>query len=216
MVDGCKNEIGSCVAVDLDNTLITGNSTKMLAGFLIKKLVRQASLHQLFAVSRAILKRKLKKIPHSEMKHLIVGISQSVMSQSDIDKFAAILERNINPRLKALLTIYANKGHKILIATAAADFFLSAFTKRLPFHADFIATPYSDDLKSYTENRGEHKRRAVEEYLSSNSLSLAAFFTDHKDDMPLLKYNPGENYLVNPSETTIKAVKSEGISYEII
>lgn len=168
-------------------------------------------------ILRAVLKRKAQLSSHTEMKHSIVGTAIQTLSQSEINRFAEILFDDLNPEVVNRLEIFASKGMQILLATAAADFFLPAFTGLLKnFTIDFIGTPYKSVVTEFVENKGDVKLSCVKNYLKSHNLQLQAFITDHIDDLPLLRYNLGENILVNPSKPTVSLAKKAGIKFETI
>ena len=215
MVDGRKIiNTNECIVVDLDNTLIDVNSTRMLAEFLVCKFLSKGKFGKFLNIVGFFIFRKTGRISHIILKHKIVCTALSELSEKDLNYFADKLITKLNPKVVELILTQIKHGRKVLIATAASDIFMPLFLERLPFDSDFIATPYSQSLDKYIENRSEEKLKNVTHYLETNGLILKIFITDHFEDRPLLEYNQGHNYLVGPSKTTLECLK--GIKYTII
>lgn len=213
MVDGRNKPIG-CIVVDLDNSLIMTNSTRELAKFTFLRLLKKLKIADAISIAYKIALRKIRVISHAKMKHSIIRATLNNLSDSDIESFTAKLTAKINPKVKELIEISEQNGNRVLIATAAADFFLPLFIKSAKINADYIGTPYTDNIADFLETRKNEKLNKVRQYLADNNLAMEIFITDHHDDMPLLAYNPGKNYIVSPSASTIRALT--GIQFEIL
>lgn len=210
MVDRREINPKGCVVVDLDNSLIRSNSLIILAKFLSKQLFYKKEYHQLYLLVKVILKRKLKKISHKEMKHLIVTQSQNFLSPDQINEFSKILNKEKNDNVDKLLQKYKVKGYHLLLATAAPDFFIPYFLKNLKFtDIDYIATPYNSSVALYIENNGVVKLQNVVNFLENNNYECEAVVTDHEDDLPLILKFPSKIYLVNPSYKTLEIIRNE-------
>ena len=216
MVDGRQELKGKCVVTDLDGTLIRSNSTRMLARDVLRRALFKCRLYDLARAIAAIVRRKLRLVDHRAMKHTLVGIAQKTWSSDDQKKFASRLVSTVNPIVADLIRKHHRQGSELLIATAAADFFMPDFLASAGLDASYIATAYRDSLPEYVENKGEEKLRRVRDYLTDHNLDLAVFLTDHSDDMALLLENNGKNILVNPSEGTVAACRSRGVSFDLL
>lgn len=106
----------------------------------------------------------------------------------------------------ALIDRLEQQGVHILLATAALDIYVPWLWP----DDDYLATPVAGNPDRH-ELRGQAKAAAVSEYARRNGMSLYAVITDHTDDLPLLALGAPHNYLVNPSQHTITAVKMAGI-----
>lgn len=212
MVDGRMTKDGECVVVDLDNTLIKANSTKILAAFLLCSLLRKGRLGALHRVAFALLRRKMRLTTHTRMKHVLVGAAQASLTEQEIKEFALTLSDSLNPAVTDIIMPLWHDGASVLIATAAVDFFIPSLIETLPFEADYVATAFTPKSEDYIENRGDQKLASVNSYLRANSLRMSVFITDNADDLPVLAANQGKNYVINPSRATIKAL--QGIEYE--
>lgn len=217
MVDRCEIKRGGCVVIDLDGTLIKGNSLVELTKFLAGKLFNNHQYKDLTALLISILKRRLKLIPHKLMKHKITELSLNNLTTDEINEFSEILSKKINRDIITLLETEPLKDYRILIATAATDLFMEAFIKRTGFpEIDYTATAFSNNLKNYKENKGVYKLDSVKRYLEDNNLECKAVISDHEDDLPLFKAFPSEIYLVQPSPKTLKKVQSAFLQPHLI
>ena len=216
MVGRCEINNG-CVVVDLDNTLLNVNSLKELTKFLLVKLFKKKSVKDLADISKAIVLRKLRVYSHIKMKHIIVRKAQNMLSESDIESFTDLLLTKLNPQVLSILNKFQEKNCRILIATAAPDFYLPSFINKLPFGSiDFLATHYSTNLRDYIENRNQKKSENVKNYLSENNLKCVSVISDHYDDLPLFKsFEKTDNYLISPSSATLKIIRDNLIDVKI-
>lgn len=204
--------VDRCIVVDLDHTLIRANSTNLLTTFMLKRLLRRGKL---FATVDALWRvglRKFRIISHKSMKHRLIWIFKRNLTSTDLDELVDQVFACLNERLAARLSASTDR---ILIATAAADMLMPGFMAKLPFKADYIASRYVDSSKDYHENHDERKLRSVINYLEDNNLEISEFYTDHHADLPLLKYNKGENFLVDPTPQTVAALREASVSYRL-
>ena len=200
MVGGCQIK-KPCVVVDLDNTLIKGNSLIMLTRHLSKKLLREKKISDFLSLSFLVFKRKVRLLSHREMKHRILCMANDFMSSEDMENLGAVFFKSINPRVYDIILNYYNQGAHILLATAADNSYVPVFIKKLErIQLDYIATSFTSNIRDYIENRSENKLRRVEEYLKKNNLECVSVISDHYDDLPLFQKFSEYNYLVNPSE----------------
>lgn len=217
MVDRCKINFKGCLVVDLDGTLIKGNSLVILADFLFKRLLKTGRLSQAFTLLKVITLRKLKFISHKKMKYRISELVNKFLSPDEIKDFSKILFRNKNEEVFKMINGSLLQGNKVLIATASIDFFMKDFIQQLDNSSiDYIGTPFSLDFETYSENRSEVKLHNVEEYLKLRNLHCISVISDHYDDLPLFKKFPGNNYLINPDTTTLNKLRENipGIEFE--
>lgn len=208
MVERCQIKERGCIVVDLDGTLVTGNSLVLLTRYLFNQLIEKNSFREVLYLSYYIFLRKLKLIPHRKMKYKIINISHKFLKKNNIEKFSKILYEKRNISVEKMLVNFQNEGKRILIATAAPDFFLQNFVNLFDnLELDFKGTKFSSKYENFIENKGDEKLKSVEKYLETNNLKCHAIFTDHIDDLPLLIKFPDNNYLIKPDIKTIEAIK---------
>lgn len=204
---------GNCIVVDLDGTLIQGNSFVELTKFLLKKLLNNGNLPELSKILFKILLRKLRLISHKNAKYFIVGKATSYLKICDLQNFLQSLIKKLNPQVLEITKDYDSKGYTILIATAAPDLYLPYLLNKLPLkNVDYIATPFTKKLGEYEEVKGKEKLNKVKKYLKKNSLECILILSDHYEDLPLFKDLKSKIILVNPSKLTTKIIKGTVIS----
>ena len=199
MVD--RHEIVStspCTVVDLDGTYIEGNTLKIYLQCGISHLLKKGKFTSLFKLATIILLRRLHLISHLRMKQTIID---TLYSYPQIAVSSSLNAKQIvNQKVKALINRNKNNGHKIIIATAAPDFYV----RQMVGEYEYVASEYIPG-KRLTECRGEEKLRRVENWMKENNCRLDTVVTDHHDDAPLITANPdGTNILVNPSKSTLR------------
>lgn len=187
--------------VDLDGTLLPGNSFSMFTLHLFKKEARLR-----LPLLRIVAARKLRLITHAEAKRRIM-IRAGELPDSIIKDFVKKLTSKIDPELLAL----CNGCSATVLTTAAPDLYALPLADALGFKYCFasylytiVQEPMSSDpptqAKSFAmllhENKGEAKVASLLSAgfkLGSKSLVL----TDHFDDLPLLRANrDGRNLLI--------------------
>lgn len=116
-----------------------------------------------------------------------------------LKSFGAGIKKSVNNDVRRFLDRRRAAGDRILLASAAADFYISAI-----WDGEYVATAM-DDNAGRLECRGGEKLRRVCLWLEANGLKLNYVLTDHHDDAPLMQANKtGENILVKPSDKTLR------------
>lgn len=67
--------------------------------------------------------------------------------------------------------------------------------------------------EEWSELKGSRKAEAVKAWVREAGGHIATVITDHHDDIPLLKINEGDNYLVAPSKRSVVALRDAGIRF---
>lgn len=203
------------VVVDLDGTLINGNSMTMFVTYSSRLLVTRGRFGDAWRVMKAVFKRKTGQVSHREMKYCIMSVLYKALSGEDVCDFARLLVRKVNRTVRQIITESLSCGHKVVLATAAPDIYISEFAGLLGIE-HFTATKMTDNVDSYEENRGEIKKKRVVELVDSLDGYIETVITDHLDDVPLLSYCNGTNLVVSPDAATLLALKENGIKYNLI
>ncbi len=197
MVDRQLDICRGATVIDLDGTYSRQNTLKTYIRLGVRYLLSKWRLTSAVTVTTLVAIRGLKLISHTTMKFnalRIIGKDPELM-----EKFGAEIKSALNSDVKQFIERRKDAGDRILLATAAADFYIPAI-----WDGDFVATTF-DNNELRLECRGEEKRRRVDQWLESNGLKLNYVLTDHHDDAPLLKVNrTGQNRLVNPSPETLR------------
>ena len=168
------------------------------------------SFKDLFKTATYLLQRKAGIISHLTLKIRIVDIARRNLNSGDLKDFSSILSRKVNPFVFDLLKKASQAGFEILVATAAADYYMQAFKDNFrDFKFDVIDTKINFAGENVMENKGETKLRELNNYLDRNKLQLVAFLSDHENDLSLFNYYSCKRYLVNPSPKTLKIFLSK-------
>lgn len=186
------------VVVDLDGTLFPGNTLREYTLYALRHSPNRLEIAFWVALRRA------KLVSHRRMKWHILKASADL----DCREFVESVYKNLSQPVQKLLATF--RGAEVVIATAAPERYSLPLAKKLGCRC--IATPDAERYSEYVENRGEVKLRRV---LDLN-LPIRAVVTDHHDDLPLLKLEGVERYLVSPSPETRKRVGEMGIECEVI
>ena len=187
------------VVVDLDGTLLRGNSLHIYIMSGIRALWRRKSLPKLSRLAAVIALRRLRLISHRQMKWTALRLipADDYLLQEDFRKRA---DKSLNANVNELLNQYRANGFSILLATAAADTYVP-----LIWHGDMLATRIADNPE-HAEMRGTAKRDAVLRYAAHHGMTLQAVITYHSDDLPLLMAGAAENIVVSPDAATQMAI----------
>lgn len=220
MVDGCQINSRTqsatgpvpCVVVDLDGTLLQGNSLRRLIRYMAVKLLRERRLWLLAKLCGLAALRRVKAISHVRMKYPIHSMAAGMMDDSELAVFADSLKPLLNTRLFARLDDYRRRGYKLIIATAAPDLYLPQLVAALGFDG-FVATALTDDIAAYTETRGERKVALVTACAAARGLEIRAVATDHEDDLPLLGLPAVERLLVSPTVRLRRLAADSGLDF---
>lgn len=206
MVKG--HEIKALMAVDLDGTLLRGNSLHIFAVCSLRDALRHGRMAQAATVAGWLALRRLRLCPHTRMKWAIIGAT--AITPSFKADFAHKIHTSINPRVKVLIDERRNRGWTVLLATAAADLYVPWI-----WDGPYVATRTAGN-PSHSECRGEEKLKTVMAYADNNGLIPTAIVTDHHDDLALLTAPFAERILVSPSARTLRAIKDAGITIDTL
>lgn len=197
MVDRQLDSRAGATVVDLDGTYSRLNTLRTYISLGVRHLLSRGRIVSVSAVAALVAMRRLRLISHRTMKFnalKLIGKDQELL-----ESFGEQINKSLNSDVTRFLAQRRAAGDRILLASAAADFYIPAV-----WDGEFVATA-TDGNPARLECRGDEKLRRVNQWLESNGLRLNYVLTDHHDDAPLLKANStGENILVNPSEKTLR------------
>lgn len=179
------------LAVDLDGTLIRGNTLHIYIRCALKDMLRRRRLYSLAYSAAMLALRRAGRISHSRMKFGILShIKPTARLRADFRAATAPLR---NKDVERLISDFRARGGAVLLASAAADSYIP-----LIWDGDFVATDMNPATNpGHIECRGEEKLRRVHDYAATKGLTLcAAISDDARDDAPLLQAAP-EAFLVS-------------------
>ena len=190
------------VILDLDGTLIQGNSFHRWLLFVIMGGIRQLSYKNRILLVYDCLGRLFRMYSHSEMKRRTLARIYSLHTEDDICRFVDLWLVPICSKvcINALID-WRHKGAYLVLATAAPDIYAEEIGRRFGF--DKVVSSKWTPLKAFEECKCEEKMRRV--CISIGSLEILAMYSDNDNDIPLLKIAK-KAYLVNSSDKNAKKV----------
>ena len=195
------------IAVDLDGTLVRGNTLHLLMRWL-------AGHHPVGACPRllwAACRRAVGVDSHVDMKGRVLSIARSHMSVSEVELFARSLAPQVNQCVLALIRKY----DYTILATAAPDFYACAIAWMLGCDV-CVSSRLERVIREGQEMRGVSKRDSVKSLARQEGVEVTAVVTDHKDDLPLLRLPGVSRFLVNPSRELCMTLDAESLPYEVL
>ena len=198
------------VIVDLDGTLYSINTFEAWIFFYLKDSFKSgrwriASLLIWFSVLR-----KLRLISHAMLKREVIKLSFDV-HESVLDSFVGLLKPYQNKYVIAALKAI-DAGTNVL-ATAAPDFYASKLSGNTDFQMKVMTSSLIDS--GWADCRGFEKIKQITQHVDLGEFDEIIFFTDHFDDIPLMKVS-SRVVLVSPSSTTMRLVELEGLVYSVL
>ncbi len=174
---------------DLDGTLLACNSFPLWAMHMLRgRVPHRGRIRQTataLAVARLLAQRKLGRLRHAALKQRLQAVWRRATT-GDAGAHAArlgdLLERHLRPNMAEVLRKVRAGEVDAVLATAAAGEYAHALGRRLGFEAVLASDGGSDNL-------GEEKCRRVLAFLAERNWSVRprVVFTDHVDDLPLMR-----------------------------
>lgn len=190
--------------VDLDGTYVRGNTLHIYIRCGMAQMLRRLSFGKLMRTIGLLALRRLHLVSHKAMKFGICAMVDPTDMRLRCE-FKTRVERLINADVRKAL----DKADELLLATAAPDTYVPWI-----WDGAYVATAMEDNPERI-ECRGEEKLRRIEKYVEYPALP-GTLYTDHSDDIPLMKLHWEEVVLVSPSVETVRKVDGLGIRYRVI
>lgn len=204
---------GCCAVVDLDGTLIRGNSLRMLIRFLAARLRKRGDYAPLMKIAALLAARRLRLISHRSMKYPLHSLAVRTLTDAEIGEFVGMLLTRLNlPLLRRLEELKAS-GCMLILATAAPSLCVPALCSAIGFDK-WIATPLSPQRRDYTEARGAVKKSLSQSLAGKLGVKITFVVTDHEDDLPLLSLPGVERLLVNPTTRLRLLLAAASLDYK--
>ena len=199
------------IAVDFDGTLVPFNSFPKW----VRHLIQRGSFHSPGAALSAIsllAARKARLISHTQFKAHLCRIAGSL---DPLNSFGSLLNKQVDwTRLLPIIKrIHAQSEACVCVCSAAPAYYLKAIECTVPFDGAHVLGSRWESGR-FVDNFGDNKIRSLIERLGPEC-NLVATFTDHHDDIPLLRVAK-EAYLVKPDRGTISSCMSAGIAFKIL
>ncbi|MGZ9809540.1 HAD family hydrolase [Pseudoroseicyclus sp. H15] len=183
---------GDVLVIDLDGTLLPGNSFHLWLRHLLLHGLPGARLGGRLVLLRAIALRALGRASHAAMKARVMQLWQAAearaphRAEAQLIRFAKGLASSFRPELIELAWEARERDIPCLLATAAPLPYARALNRRGPFDAVVASrlTPHGLD-----ETLGARKAAEVRSVMAARGWAGRPFVlaTDHADDLPLCR-----------------------------
>ena len=197
------------LAIDLDGTLLATNSFQDYLSFCGHAALNSMRLDIALSIAFWVGLRKLRFVRHSTMKRHLLNRTASFMQHKErLDLFVERELIAINRSVLQRMEQYRNRGHLLILTTAAPGFYAHSIAENL--HIDLCcATPLPSEvvIGQWSENVGQQKVDSLQRMLQVHKAELDIVITDHYDDLPLLNSNEGSNFVVAPSPKTLQVLQ---------
>jgi phosphoserine phosphatase len=216
MVDGLERVMTPCAVVDLDGTIIRGNSMHEMVRFMLSEGMGCGNLCVVAKLLGYLAKRRMRLTDHRGMKYPIHRIAEAFLHKGD--RMERLVERvvlKVNQEVRYKLDVLRREGNRIIIATAAPDVYMPALAEALGADA-YTATPLSATPDGYLENRGERKLSRAVEMARSRGWDICCVLTDHSDDLPLLRLQGVERVLVAPADKLCETLTGLNLPFTVV
>lgn len=194
---------------DLDGTVYPGNSFHSLLKFLLLRAALRGRLDLCVRLLFFLGLRALRLVPHATLKERAVSIAV-FLSVEERARFVDGIVRQSSDRLLVLKESCVGK-RALLLATAAPIFYAGLVANQLGFD-QCVATEMDGEVG---EAIRERKRDLVLGVCDEFDWSIAEFYTDHEDDLPLALFAE-KVFLVAPSPKAEKAFSDAGVAYSVL
>lgn len=201
------------IVVDLDGTLLNTNTFKDYILYVARQSLSSGNIFIFFSLSFWVISRKIRLISHSTMKKNIMK-NTTAFFQDIRPNFINLLSERLNHRVWLEINNYRDMGYVSILSTAAPCEYADHVAKIYGFDG-VISSPKST-TSNWRENVGLIKKQNTIKFLESQNIELCIFFTDHYDDLPLLRIEKERNILINPNDNTLLKIEAEGIVYDAL
>lgn len=211
MVERLQESLKGVTFVDLDGTLLRGNSMKMfmkrLPGLLLKRRAPGAAIAALWWTWL----RGFRLTCHKKMKWHLTRIARRYLEDEDWEGLAARMTGKIDSTVSDFVESRRKRGCLTYIATAALEEYAVPLSRMMGYEGA-VATRFDDDYDAYDEMKGYAKHDGIEDLLADGHLRLESFITDHTDDIPTASAYPGLTILLDPSNKTAEQFRHVGVT----
>lgn len=211
MVRRLQDSTRGAIFIDLDGTLLRGNSMKMFMKRLPVVLLRRGVPLSAVAALWWMGLRVSKVISHRDMKWHLTLIARRHFLSSDWKEMARSMLPEANQTVVKYIDEPSRRECVRYIATAAMEEY-AVWLARLFGFDGVLATRFSKDKEKYEETRGVAKLERIRSELQDNGLHLESFLTDHSDDLPTAREYPEQTVVVNPDHKTQADFRNVGVT----
>jgi hypothetical protein len=210
-------EMSKIAVIDVDDTLLCGNSLKMLLYGTLMNQMKRRRWRQMSLLCWAMMKRILHMSSHVELKQQICRSAIDVMTDADFDALTTAMLAKVRPSVRRIINRWIADGGDVVIASAGMRFCLQDMVRQMGLRY-LVATDYDAATGGMGhETRSESKLQAVRTLAVAERLGdIGMVVTDHIDDLPLLSLPDIRRVLVAPRRSLCQTLDASSLSYEII
>lgn len=210
-------EMSKIAVIDVDDTLLCGNSLKMLLYGTLMNQMKRRRWRQMSLLCWVMMKRILHMSSHVELKQQICRSAIDVMTDADFDALTAAMLAKVRPSVRRIINRWIADGGDVVIASAGMRFCLQDMVRQMGLRY-LVATDYDAATGGMGhETRSESKLQAVRTLAVAERLgNIGMVVTDHIDDLPLLSLPDIRRVLVAPRRSLCQTLDASSLSYEII
>jgi len=193
------------VVVDLDGTLLPGNSFHQWLRYLGRHLLRRRDIVRLSLLLMVIALRAGRIIRHRTLKRCVLLLSRTVPG-SEARRFGSELAEDLRPAIVARLARLRADGLTVVLVTAAPEIYLAPVAEAAG--TDIVLGTRAEVTRGWHELTGERKWTRLIRELGSD-VDLVEVITDHLDDLPLVR-RAARALIVAPTPASRQALLSAG------
>lgn len=206
----------NAVIVDLDGTLVRGNTFKQYLRFILNTAVNKCDFSTLLALLYFMALRATRIVSHAWLKRKVLLAAAQFNDEMTLSPFIDKLLSDTNNIVVNEINELQSAGHPVYLATAAPMIYARLIAEATSMTGVVATTtPPQDNSKGWHETRGKYKLKAIKDILSGTGQTIWRSYTDHIDDLPLIT-NSLERVLVNPNPRTLSTLKLAGIDFRLI
>jgi phosphoserine phosphatase len=193
--------------LDLDGTILSVNSFRVWSLFMIRgRFPHLGARHRARVAAATVgmfIQRKMGLTSHTQLKCQMQTLWKTAISGDDgacEQKLIAELQTYVRPELATTLAGIAQGKIDGVMATAAAGDYAYALGKAIGFQHVLATSPTRKPTDP--DNIGESKLNSVMAFLRAQEWQdrPRILFTDHRDDLPLIKACPTVYWFGNAEE----------------
>ncbi len=211
MVERLQTPLTGVTFVDLDGSLITGNSMRIFMKRLPRLLMKRRSPGAAMGALWWSWMRSRRLTSHFSMKWHLTKLARRKLEEEDWESLAQVMAEPFSEQVIELVASRRERGCQTYIATAALEEYTLPLCRLLGYEGA-IATRFTDDKSGYAEMKGYEKRDGIEQFLAEENLRLESFITDHPDDLPTAKDYPNLTILVSPTQKVADKFHEVGVT----
>lgn len=210
-------EKGKIAVIDVDDTLLCGNSLKMLLWCTLRCQIRRGRWKQLSLLGWEIFKRICHMSSHVDLKRQICVSAVDALTPDDFEALTAEMLAKVRPSVRRVINHWIANGGGVIIASAGLRFCLQDLVERMGLRY-LVATDFDPSTGTMgPETRSESKLQAARSMAAAEHLGeIGVVVTDHIDDLPLLLLPDIRRVLVSPRRSLCEILDASSLSYEII